>query len=639
MKTITRKIFVLTFVMCGIIFSHAASAACTAPTQSTLTVSGLTSTSAILNWGAVVSSAGYNVQYKLTTSGSWTTVTNVSTNTLTISSLSPASVYTWQVQNRCNSSGSNVSGYTAAPGNFTTLSVCGVPTGLSSTGITTSAATLNWTAISGATGYNIRYRIVGSPTWTSTTSTSNTKSISSLTASSNYEFQVQTNCGSSNLSAFSGSSTFTTLTPVCNVPTGLNTTGITSTDATLNWTAVSGAVGYIVTYTEVSTLSTFTINATTASVTVTSLNVSSNYEWQVQTDCGNSSFSAISPTLAFSTLATACSIPSGLSTTGITASEATMEWTTVAGASGYNIQYRIVGAPTWTQSSSWTLSSAATAALSVALLTPSSNYEWQVQTDCGNSNFSAFSSTLAFSTSGSACAVPVGINTIGITTTSATIEWNGVVNALAYNAQYRIVGVPSWTSLNTSDKTIALSSLLPSTQYEWQVRTDCGNSTFSAFSDLVKFTTSAVPVCNNLPVSLTAVGITHTSATLSWSVSGNESDATGFEIQYRQVGAPSWTSVPSLPLSTTISSLNPSVNYEWQVRTDCGNSLFSAFSSAANFTTLSHAPVNTTSQFPLATPNPNDPLTWLTVLPSSGNNEADAQIVIDWLIAHGCIVR
>ena len=87
---------------------------------------------------------------------------------------------------------------------------CNTATGLSTSGITTSGATLNWGAVTGAVSYNVQYRVVGAGSWTSTTSTTNSKSISGLSASTNYEWQVQTVC-SGGSSSFTGSSTFTTL--------------------------------------------------------------------------------------------------------------------------------------------------------------------------------------------------------------------------------------------------------------------------------------------------------------------------------------------------------------------------------------------------------------------------------------------
>lgn len=77
---------------------------------------------------------------------------------------------------------------------------CGTPSALSASGISTSSATLNWAAVSGAISYNVQYRITGTATWTSTTSTTNSKLISNLVAATSYDYQVQAVC-----SALSGS--------------------------------------------------------------------------------------------------------------------------------------------------------------------------------------------------------------------------------------------------------------------------------------------------------------------------------------------------------------------------------------------------------------------------------------------------
>ncbi len=171
-----------------------------------LSASSITSTSATLNWTSVSGFVSYNVQYRIVGAGSWTSTTST-TNSKAISGLTAASNYEFQVQTVCSSTSSAFSG----SGTFTTsgTGTCGVPSGLSASSVTSSSATLNWTTVSGFVSYNVQYRIVGAGSWTSTTSTTNSKAISGLTASANYEFQVQTVCSGSS-SAFSGSGTFTT---------------------------------------------------------------------------------------------------------------------------------------------------------------------------------------------------------------------------------------------------------------------------------------------------------------------------------------------------------------------------------------------------------------------------------------------
>ena len=88
---------------------------------------------------------------------------------------------------------------------------CDTAAGLTATSITLTSAVLIWSPVTGATSYNIRYRPVGSGTWTTTTSTVATKTISGLISGTTYEFQVETVCTVSSNSGFGSSKDFTTL--------------------------------------------------------------------------------------------------------------------------------------------------------------------------------------------------------------------------------------------------------------------------------------------------------------------------------------------------------------------------------------------------------------------------------------------
>ncbi|MGH2565133.1 MAG: fibronectin type III domain-containing protein, partial [Ginsengibacter sp.] len=178
--------------------------------------------------------------------------------------------------------------------------VCNTPTDEATSSITNTTATFGWTAVSGATGYNIQYRVVGSPTWTPKTSATNSYSATVLAAGTNYEWQVQTICSGSTTSSFSASTNFTT-TGGCSVPTGLAVSSITTTTATVSWTAVSGATGYNLQY-KASTDGSYTTisNLATTSYNLTGLTAGTTYQYQVQTICGGSS-SAYSAPSSFQT--------------------------------------------------------------------------------------------------------------------------------------------------------------------------------------------------------------------------------------------------------------------------------------------------------------------------------------------------
>jgi hypothetical protein len=92
---------------------------------------------------------------------------------------------------------------TAAP------ATCGVPSSLAASSITTSGATISWAAVSGATSYNVQYKLSTATTWTTTTSTTTSNALTGLTAGTVYNYQIQAVC-STGSSSYSVSSSFTT---------------------------------------------------------------------------------------------------------------------------------------------------------------------------------------------------------------------------------------------------------------------------------------------------------------------------------------------------------------------------------------------------------------------------------------------
>ncbi|WP_408025210.1 M43 family zinc metalloprotease, partial [Tenacibaculum sediminilitoris] len=84
-----------------------------------------------------------------------------------------------------------------------------VPTGVSTTGVTSTGAAVSWSSVSGAT-YDVRYRQVGTFSWTTNSVSGTSTSLSGLSASTQYEVQVRSKCSGGSNSAYSASSIFTT---------------------------------------------------------------------------------------------------------------------------------------------------------------------------------------------------------------------------------------------------------------------------------------------------------------------------------------------------------------------------------------------------------------------------------------------
>ncbi len=92
----------------------------------------------------------------------------------------------------------------------TGTSVCDatVPTGVSTSDVASSSATVSWSAVTGAS-YDVKYRQVGTSTWTTNAVSGTSTSLTGLSPLTSYEVQVRSKCSSGN-SAYSASVNFTT---------------------------------------------------------------------------------------------------------------------------------------------------------------------------------------------------------------------------------------------------------------------------------------------------------------------------------------------------------------------------------------------------------------------------------------------
>ncbi|NHM08065.1 hypothetical protein G4D82_12605 [Flavobacterium sp. CYK-4] len=524
-----------------------------------LNATSVTTTTATLNWASVPNILNYSVQYRRVGTTSWTTVTST-TNSKAITGLTHSSTYEFQVKATCL-----LGGAYSAPATFSTLvPTCNVPDGLSSSNITPTTATLNWTAVTGATSYNIQYRKTGTTTWTTTTSTSASKALTGLTAATGYDFQVQAVCLIN--SAYSPIANFSTLAYSCGTPTALSATSITGTSATISWAAVSGATSYNLQYRIVGTTAWTTTTSSTTSKALTGLTHSSAYEFQVQAVCVITS--AYSTPATFNTLILSCGTPTLLTVNSTSLSGASVSWAAVSGATSYKIQYRKTGTTTWSNTTSTTTTK------SLSSLSSGTFYEFQVQAVCaitGN-----YSTPMGFSTLSLTCGTPSGLTATTITTTAATLSWNMLVGSGSYNLRYRRTGTTNWTTTTSATNSKAITGLTAATAYEFQVQGVCAfTGSYSASGNF-----STLAICN-APTGLTSSNLSSNSVTVTWNAVSN---AVNYNIQYRPTGTTTWQTTSSTTNSKSLTDLAAATTYEFQVQTVCGYN--SEFSALANFSTF-----------------------------------------------------
>ena len=214
----------------------------------------------------------------------------------------------------------------------------------------TYKVTLSWTPVAGAVSYDIRFRRVGTTTWTTFATTTLSRVLNGLLSSTAYEFQGKVRCTGSTASGLWGTlGTFTTPAPtvVCTSPSTLNVSAVTATSANFSWTAMGApTTSYMLRYR--------VVGATTwqncgvgnnISKVVGGLASGTNYEAQVASFCQiNNSYGAFTPTATFTTVsAPVCVAPTNFAFVSSTGSTATVSWTNNTGTTKYQVSVRVAG--------------------------------------------------------------------------------------------------------------------------------------------------------------------------------------------------------------------------------------------------------------------------------------------------------
>ncbi|MCS6904421.1 MAG: fibronectin type III domain-containing protein [Bacteroidia bacterium] len=454
-----------------------------------LNFSNVTSTSASFSWQAVAGATSYNLRYAVEGSENWVVI-SVSTNTATVSNLSPATRYIVQVQAVCDASKS-VSAFSAGI-NFTTLPAvqnCLAPSKIWVTNILPNSATINWEAVNGANFYTVEYREPGG-NWQQLTVSSTTAVINGLSASTLYEYRIQSLCTNS-VSPYSAIQTFTTLSgQSCSTPTSLQASSVSDNTATISWSPVMNAINYEILYRVQGTNNWINLTSPTSRIVLTGLSPSTTYDFFVRAVCSNVA-SGYSPLFNFTTSAapvTVCFPPTNVSVSSITSSSAVISWSTVTTAIQYLFKYRIAG------SSSWNHLSTTITSITLNNLQPSTPYEYQVEAIC-SAGQSASSGTFTFTTLSlviTECLVPTNLRLLGVTNNSATIVWSAVPSANSYNIAYRTQGLANWSTSTITSNSITLTSLTNGTVYEFYVQAIC-NGSHSSYTPAFIFSTLVSP--------------------------------------------------------------------------------------------------------------------------------------------------
>lgn len=189
-----------------------------------------------------------------------------------------------------------------------------------------------------------------------------------------------------------------------------------------------------------------------------------------------------------------CPPPIGIEVSEPTDTSVLVQWSLLDSVNSVNLRYRPLPD---TLSGQWTdtlfqLSSP----FRLEGLSACTEYELQFQPVC-NGDTTQFSATVSFTTEG-CCEPPGGVQLLARTDSSATLSWDPVFGATAYELRLRLQDSTDWTNLTATDTVLTLAGLISCADYELQLRTRCGDSTSTSWSPLVFFTTSGCGACLDL---------------------------------------------------------------------------------------------------------------------------------------------
>ena len=502
-----------------------------------------------VSWAAVDGATGYDVQYSTDDKATWTrAATNHPGTSYTLSSADSTKTYVVGVR-AVNDSGESAWTESAAVSP-------GEPSPPSSVSVTHNGGSLSvsWTAVDGATGYDVQYSTDAKATWTSaaTKQTGTSYTLSSADNTKTYVVGVR----AVNDAGESDWTDSVAVSPPEPSPPSSVSVVHNGGSLSVSWTASAGATRYDVQY-STDAKATWTRAATNqsgTSYTLSSADSTKTYVVGVRAvnDAGESDWTnsdAVSPPEP--------SPPSSVSVTH-NGGSLSVSWSASAGATGYDVQYSTDSKATWTRAAtnhsgtSYTLSSADSTKTYVVGV--------RAVNDAGESDWteSAPASPPASNPPNAVASVSV-VHNGG----SLSVSWSAADRATGYDVVYSTDNKSSWerAATNHSGTSYTLDDADASKTYVVSVRAvnSAGESWW----------TDSSPATPAAPEPVASVSAVHNGNSLSVSWTAAER-AASYHVTYSDDGGQSWmlAALKRKGTSLTIDNVDAGKTYVVGVRAE-----------------------------------------------------------------------
>ncbi|MBT2733646.1 fibronectin type III domain-containing protein [Bacillus sp. ISL-7] len=197
------------------------------------------------SWTAVSGASGYEVSRATSSTGTYSVVGNTTTATsLTNTGLSTNKVYYYKIR------AYRMVGTTKVYGGYTTVvsakPIPSVPTNFKAASASYSSIKTSWTAVSGASGYEVYRATSSTGTYSLVGKTTTATSFTNTGLSTNklYYYKIKAYRMVGTTKVYSGYTTVVSAKPIPAVPTNFKAARYSSTSIKTTWSAVTGASGY-----------------------------------------------------------------------------------------------------------------------------------------------------------------------------------------------------------------------------------------------------------------------------------------------------------------------------------------------------------------------------------------------------------
>lgn len=387
--------------------------------------------------------------------------------------------------------------------------------------------------------------------------------------------------------------------------TNVAATGIATTSANISWTtdqAASSQVQYGLTASYGSSTALDSGLVTSHSQALTGLTPGTVYHYRVIS--ANVNGSTTSGDYTFTTLAPP--VVSNVQAASVTATSATITWTTNQGAST-QVHY----GPTTSYGLSSTLNPSLVTSHSVALSGLASGTLYHYRVVSANANGSTTSGDFTFTTNGSV--VISNVQTTNLLATSATITWTTNEAASSQVEYGTTTSYGSSTALDSNAVTshsVALSGLTAGTTYHFRVKST--NAGGSSASDDSTFTTNSLAAIT----SVAGGSVTNAAATITWTTN----QAADSQVEYGTTTSygTSTTLNSSAVTSHSVALSGLAANTLYHYRVKSGNANGTSTSGDYTFTTLGPPIISDVTASGISTTTAT--ITWTT------NNASDSKV-------------